>query len=295
MQAIVHLPKVPVANNAKSPTLAGWPSKSKESLMAFPKGNYAIRCDDIVVIDVDNKPENEEYAALDMADMAERVFQCSTLVIKSKSGNPHAYFMRDDRMRHWKRRIALYGFVDVLMGNKSLAIGPGSIINGQTYSVYNDSDINIMPNWLFKQVDSQMLKMQKHEKTQQPEEVNEITETEAEIIEALEAADYENPRIERNTYEGYDILFGYKHICPITEHDHDHIDGFVYKASNGSLLSGCYSQRCKGQYKVIKSNGCCEGVDKLIDRAAGTCGAHYDVACVVKELLGHQIKHIEDK
>ncbi len=58
--------------------------------------NFGYRCDDIVVVDVDAKAENANEATCDMEELAERVFGCDTFVVRSRSGNPHAYFQVDE-------------------------------------------------------------------------------------------------------------------------------------------------------------------------------------------------------
>jgi P4 family phage/plasmid primase-like protien len=297
MEHLELFPKIPVVAGTKRPALSKWQKIPKEELKDMPQGNYAIRCDDIVVVDVDNKPENEVKATLDMDDVTERVFATNTFVVKSKSGNPHAYFLLDERMTCWKKRIGLFGFMDVCMGNTGLVIGPGSIVDGKEYTIYNTTAIQRMPNWLFKQIDTQMQQLAKADKEQQPDEnaTFDEDETDEDLMDMLIAAGYESPALRKNAYNGYDIVFDGHHVCPITEHEHDHIDGFLFKTPNGNIMTGCYSHHCKGHYKTIKSNSYAEDIDKLIDRAAGSSGAHYDVAFVVKEMLGNQVKYIDDK
>jgi len=291
------LPRVPVYPGTKKPALLRWSKADPSDLqLPIPAGyNSAIRCDTIVVVDIDCKPENADKATLDMEDMAERVFACETFVVKSRSGNPHAYFELDERMAHWKRRIGLFGFVDVCTGSNSLVIAPGSTVDGKTYEVYRDQPIQRMPNWLFKQIDSQMVALAKTDKERLPEDMETMKETEEDLCDLLTEAGYKDPMLARNAYGGYDILFGYPHTCPITEHHHDKIDGYLFKAKDGTVLAGCYSHRCKGCYKKVHENLKKVTLETLIDRAKGTNGAHHDVAMVVKEMLGNQIKHIDDK
>lgn len=289
------LPKVPVRPNSKSPTLRHWNQLSKHELQNIDihEGyNIAIRCDDIVVVDIDNKPKNENVATLDMQDTAARVFKCDTFVVKSKSRNPHAYFKLDNRMKHWKRRTGVYGFIDILTGTSSLAIAPGSIVDGKIYTVFNDTDISIMPNWLFKLLDSQMVLLNEQDKKRIPKDTQDITEGYDDILDYLHNAGYNDIGLSSNIYGGYDIVYGYPHTCCITGMDHDSIDGFVFKTSSGGILAGCYSQKCRGKYKELTPDTQ-ESLQDVIDRAVS--GSHFDIALATKKILKNTFKYVDDK
>ena len=296
MDQLANLPKVALKFGTKEAAWLKWSKMSVEELqsktISLKEYNVAIRCDTIVVVDIDNKPENASKSCLDMAFMAERVFALQTIIVKSRSGNPHAYFMVDERMKDWKRSCGLFGFIDLCTGASSLVVCPPSVVGGSQYTIYRDAEIARMPDWLFNLLNGELKKDANMKKMHSPKEFAQLTESEDVVYELLTAAKYVDPVLRSNNYGGYDIVFGYKHTCSITGNNHDHIDGYVFKTADGALLSGCYSHSCKDKYKKLSERKRNTQLDSLFDLAARNGASHYDVALIVQAMVGDTIKYV---
>ena len=117
-----------------------------------------------------------------------------------------------------------------------------------------------------------------------------MTESVGDIKTLLEKHGYQNFQLEKNSYGGYDIVYGYQHKCVITNNDHDHINGFIFKTDTGELMSGCYSEQCRKRYKRLICNTQSQELAKLIDKAADQ-STHHAIAAVAAYLYKDAIKY----
>lgn len=307
-RTITDQPVVPLKAGTKIPILATWQKLSASELGTYGKRdktkNWSIRCDNIVVVDVDAKPANADKACIDMASFRDQIFATDTYVVKTRSGNPHAYFVLDEaRMAHWRKRCGIYGFVDVCIGNNSLVVSAGSIVDGAKYIVHRNRDISSMPDWLFDRLDMEMRRTtmeHKHRKDacmefNQPNASVKMTESPTNLEQLLKRHGYDAPVLSPNSYQGYDIVFGYPHTCPITGHHHDQIDGFLFTTSTNSIMAGCYSERCRGRYRCLSSSRetykQSPELVELIDQAADK-GQHYSITLVAAHLYKDTMKYV---
>jgi P4 family phage/plasmid primase-like protien len=301
-------PVVPLRQGCKSPILKGWSQVPAEDLVKHGsrdlKGNWSVRCDRLVVVDVDAKPANADKACMDMDAFRDQVFAMETYIVKTRSGNPHAYFVYEEsRMGHWKRRLGVYGFVDVLLGANSLVVAAGSVVDGKTYEVHGPAKrpIGSMPQWLYERLDAEM-RRSNHEEGRRKSSVNlteklerrPVAESPEELNPLLIDSGYQEPCLKRNAYGGYDIVFGYPHKCLITGQEHEQIDGYIFRTSKDNILmAGCYSDRCKGHFKRLDHKQLYqqpEELARLIDNAAEK-NTHYDIASVAVHLYKDTIKY----
>ena len=162
---ITKQPVIPLKADKKNPILAGWQKTSITELTCFSKrkrgSNWGVRCDNIVVVDVDAKPENAATAIRDMEAFKSRILELDTYIVSTRSGNPHAYFAIDERMKDWRKRVGLWGFVDICIGAQSQVVAAGSVVEGKTYKEVKRDDINRMPDWLVDEINIEMLRGQK--------------------------------------------------------------------------------------------------------------------------------------
>lgn len=177
----------------------GWNVISKED--GFPEArscvqigyNYAIRADDIVIVDVDAKEKNLDKATEDMYAFATKIRSIDTFQQTSQSGNPHAFFLKDERMNLWKKTNGISGFIDVMTGKNGAILGAGSTTDTGLYSIYKDMDLQRMPDWLFEKLNPVMNKEQTEEQKQERqqkrleyEQTKDMGETERTIRNCLE-------------------------------------------------------------------------------------------------------------
>jgi putative DNA primase/helicase len=296
-------PVVPLRQGAKSPILKAWSQLPADKLGTHGtrdvRTNWSVRCDNLVVVDVDAKPANAERACLDMDAFRDQVFGADTYIVRTRSGNPHAYFAYEEsRMGHWKRRLGVYGFVDVCMGPNSLVVATGSVVDGVTYEVHRDGPIASMPDWLYERIDAEMRRgnleegRRKEMHCTSEHDRNPVPESPAELEPFLLEHGYQDPCLRRNGYGGYDIVFGHPHRCPISGVEHEQIDGFIFKTSKEqALMAGCYSDRCRGRYRRLDQKfEQPPELARLIDLAADKA-LHYSIALVAAHLYKETIKY----
>lgn len=317
--SIDKLPVIPLKHGTKQPLLKSWQKLAPTDLSTYgtrdPTKNWSIRCDDIVVIDVDAKPTNASKACMDMESFRDQIFNIDTYVVRTRTGNPHAYFLYDrQQMAHWKKRVGIYGFVDVCVGRSSLVVAAGSVVDGVTYTVHCAAELSTMPDWLFHKIDAEMRRCDIDEDRRKECCMNDVipvenagtaapavrhsscfSESPAELEALLLNHGYQDPCIRANRYGCYDIVFGHPHKCPITNLHHEQIDGFLFKkTSDNTIMAGCYSERCRGRFKRISRDEPYQQppeLARLIDHAAEKC-MHYSIAMVAAHLYRETIKYV---
>lgn len=298
MNDIRQHPVVLLEANEKRPKQKNWSNIEISDLPTYIKRdtnkNWGIRCDHVVVVDVDAKEANAGKCERDMVKFKEDILAIDTYMVRTRSGNPHAYFALEDRMNHWKRKIGMWGFVDICTGSNSVVVAAGSTVQGVKYVEIKKGIINNMPDWLFNEINHAMEREQKEQKDEARQSCRtkrSIVETQDEILALLIQNGYEHPVIKQNKYGDYDIVYGQPHTCAITGREHDKIDGFVFKADDGELLAGCYSHHCTGKYKRLSCNTQPPELARLIDLAANH-STHHAIASVAVHLYKDNIKYV---
>ena len=199
---------VPWGKDKKGET--GWNAYSKEDGYQRAKiavqigNNYAIRADNIVIVDVDAKEKNIDKATEDMYTFATKVRMIDTFQQTSQSGNPHAFFLKDERMKLWKKTNGISGFIDVMTGNSGAVLASGSTTDTGVYSIYKDMELQRMPDWLFEKLNPVMnkeqteeQKIEREQKKLEYEQTKDVGETEMTIRNCLE---YLSPNCDYDTW-----------------------------------------------------------------------------------------------
>ena len=158
--AKMGLPVFPIVPNTKRPACP-WkdesttdPDKIRMFFLGYPNCNYGIHIpENVVVIDVDIDEAkgkhgdvviNELEAKQDIEDW---ISDGSTFTVVTPSGGKHLFL----KVPYNVGNGHLFGKgvgIDVRGSTTGMALGPGSIVDGATYSIEKDVEIKEAPNWV---------------------------------------------------------------------------------------------------------------------------------------------------
>ena len=71
-----------------------------------------------------------------------------TMVVQTPKGGYHVYHTYEDRFDDWLGVTGIDGYVDI-RNNGNYVVGPGSVVNGKTYTIVNPSRPCVMPDAVF--------------------------------------------------------------------------------------------------------------------------------------------------
>lgn len=136
----------PLAENSKEPIQDEWPDTATNDLETIKRlwtdpvlrieqnFNIGVRCNELVVVDVDVKKGKDGYNEyLQMGGTFD------TLVTRTPSGGFHCYFLGPD-----SSNAPLSGGVDIRSHN-GYVVAPGSVIDGILYELINDKEMSWVP------------------------------------------------------------------------------------------------------------------------------------------------------
>lgn len=311
---------IPVKSNEKKAHSYKWTDKNREILFTETinnikqyNANYALRCDNFVCIDVDAKPKNETRAkpiifndiSYDMYQFADKMRAYNTFQQSSVSGNPHIFFLYDDRMKHWAKKT-INGFVDILITNSCCVLGAKSCIDDKEYSIHKNIDMIRMPDDLFNYIDTFMnFKNQKSiiansliKQILNNDDINLATSL-FEILDVKRVDNYDDwIKVGCLAYSIFDED-GLSLWDTLSKKSLSYKSGCCEKAwksfnrKNYTLatLHKWANEDNHNQYIIITDNS----ISKLIDRASGTKGADYDVSLIVYQLKRNVLIYTESE
>ena len=129
-----------------------WTCKESKKICKRYTGNIGYRCDKFMVVDCDTYKKNWGFDDLITNDILD-----STFVVKSASGGWHIYYLIDDRMSHWMKKVNIgKKEIDIQINKGCYIVAPGSKFEDKSYNIYNESSINRMPDSLFEAIDKYM-------------------------------------------------------------------------------------------------------------------------------------------
>ena len=155
---------IPIATNKKNPPVMAFspifetPAIDKffnnKTGEEYNIGLLTGRKNNIVVIDIDNKrhlPNGEiVYDGLELFEkMMKDHPEITTLIQKSQSGSYHLIYKYIEGFG--MRDTGLFGFIDIRTDQNYIMVGP-STINGKTYELINNNEIQNMPDWLYREL-----------------------------------------------------------------------------------------------------------------------------------------------
>ena len=142
----------PVATGAKTPAVANWPERASADTWALIENwpahasNYGVKCGEIVVIDADaHKGGLTSLATL--GDLP------ATFTVNTPNGGKHLYFRSPAGSRFGNSVEKLAPGIDV-RASGGYVVGPGSVVDGKTYTVENDAPIAELPAWLAERLNA---------------------------------------------------------------------------------------------------------------------------------------------
>ncbi|MCQ2411621.1 MAG: bifunctional DNA primase/polymerase [Sphaerochaetaceae bacterium] len=144
----------PCVENGKKPCVKDWLNTAR--INPNIRGNYGVlasgtpyREGTVVVIDLDNHKGDVE-SGVDFWYRGTPVF--NTFKVETPSGGQHLYFVASDEQLERIRKIGgykLHDQIDFFWQQNHYIMGVGSTINGKAYSIIDDSEPSLLPEFVF--------------------------------------------------------------------------------------------------------------------------------------------------
>lgn len=153
------LPVFPVVENGKEPACRSWkevattdPDKIKAFFEDNPDINYAISVPEgFVVVDIDVSGDKKGKESLDAleADIGDSsaISNGSTFTVRTQSGGIH-YYLRIGEVVGNGHSFGKDAGIDIRGNKGAYVLGPGSSINGSSYTIDHDVDFMDCPEWV---------------------------------------------------------------------------------------------------------------------------------------------------
>ncbi len=240
--------KIPLNDNEKTPSMAGWSGASQQKLEAFTMlsettTNHGVLCGEpngIIVFDYDIYKLPNNHINL---DNLKHVHGENTIIVQTTSGGYHVYHKFDEKVKHWKGVCGLFGYLDIrTTGN--YVVGAESVVNEKKYKLLHKGEVlDPVPQEFFEVVDN---KMNKKAKRTSPS-TNDVDKEE--INEYLESTGFTGITW-KNGYDFDCEQKGHGTECPLCGNEHRSNHFFVFENDSGYFVKN-HSNKC--EVKKIKS------------------------------------------
>lgn len=151
----------PVNAEDKTPAVKGWQQWARKATAkkilqygtANTFTNWGVSCDDLIVIDIDNKAGKDGSENFKKLLKAENKSLPATFMVRTPTGGYHVYFQGE-----CKNSVGLVaGDVDV-RSSGGYVVAPGSRIEEREYEVLSESSVAAIPEWFLYLVNSKAAK-----------------------------------------------------------------------------------------------------------------------------------------